>query len=340
MHIFYFSTENIYCIILKKGSDDMQELAFLLIGFFAIIKASDLLVDSASSIAIKFKVPKMLIALTIVSFGTCAPEIAISFNSVMEKNGTMAFANVIGSCIVNVFLIIGLAAIIKPIKVKHNTVKKELPILLLITTSFCVLILDSLFNKYSHNTFSRADGIVLILLFIMFVAYLIQLFKGRAVEQAEERVEIKYSNVLLATLILILSLVMISISSDIIVTNATKLAEILGISEKIITMTAIVIGSSLPELMLTVTSSKKGEFDMTIGNIIGTNIFNICIVLGLPIAIYGDILIENFSLIDILVVFLSSLSLFLFARSERTISKKEGMIMLFVFIIYYIYLFI
>lgn len=318
----------------------MQELAFLLVGFFAIIKASDLLVDSASAIAIKCKVPKMLIALTIVSFGTCAPEVAISFNSVMAKNGTMAFANVVGSCIVNVFLIVGLAAIVKQIKVKHNTIKKELPILLLVTTSFSVLMLDSLFNSRSHNVFSRADGIVLILLFIMFIAYLIQLFRGRAIDEVEEQVEIKYDSIIIAGLILILSIVMICISSDIIVTNATKLAKILGLSEKIITMTAIVIGTSLPELMLTVTSAKKGEFDMTIGNIVGTNIFNVCIVLGLPVAIYGDIILQNFSIVDILVVFLSSLNLFLFARSERTISKKEGTIMLLIFLVYYIYLFV
>lgn len=318
----------------------MQELAFLLVGFFAIIKASDLLVDSASAIAVKCKVPKMLIALTIVSFGTCAPEVAISFNSVMAKNGTMAFANVVGSCIVNVFLIIGLAAIVKQIKVKHNTIKKELPILLLVTTTFSVLMLDSLFNVKSHNIFSRADGIVLILLFIMFVAYLIQLFRGRAIDEVEEKVEVKYDSVIIASIVLILSIVMICISSDIIVTNATKLAKLLGLSEKIITMTAIVIGTSLPELMLTVTSARKGEFDMTIGNIVGTNIFNVCIVLGLPVAIYGDILLVNFSIVDILVVFLSSLNLFLFARSERTISKKEGTIMLLIFLVYYVYLFV
>ena len=128
-------------------------------------------------------------------------------------------------------------------------------------------------------------------------------------------------------------------SSDVIVDNAVKLATSIGISEKIITMTAIVIGTSLPELMLTISSAKKGEFDMTIGNIIGTNIFNICIVLGLPVAIYGDILLENFSIVDILVVFLTSLDLFLFAKSERTISKKEGILMLMIFIVYYIYLF-
>lgn len=317
----------------------MLEVIFLLIGFVMIIKASDVLVDAASSIAAKFHVPKMLIALTIVSFGTCAPEVAISFNSVMAKNGTMAFANVIGSCIVNVFLIIGLAAIVKPIKVKHNTVKKELPILLLVTTSFSVLMLDSLFNSRNPNVFSRADGIVLILLFFMFVAYLIQLFRGRAVGEAEETVEIKYDNIFIAITILVLSIIMICMSSDVIVDNATKIATSLGISEKIITMTAIVIGTSLPELMLTVSSAKKGEFDMTIGNIIGTNIFNVCIVLGLPVAIYGDILLENFSIVDILVVFLTSFDLFFFARSERTISKKEGIVMLLIFAVYYAYLF-
>ncbi|MBO5120121.1 MAG: calcium/sodium antiporter [Bacilli bacterium] len=318
----------------------MLELIFLIIGFIMIIKASDVLVDAASSIATKFHVPKMLIALTIVSFGTCAPEVAISFNSVMAKNGTMAFANVVGSCIVNVFLIIGLAALVKPIKVKHQTVKKEIPILLLVTTSFSVLMLDSIFNSRNPNVFSRADGIVLILLFFMFVAYLIQLFRGRAIEEAEESVEIKYDNIFIAITLLVLSIVMICMSSDVIVDNATKLAQAIGISEKVITMTAIVIGTSLPELMLTVSSAKKGEFDMTIGNIVGTNIFNVCIVLGLPVAIYGDILLQSFSVVDILVVFLTSFDLFLFARSEREVSKKEGILMLLIFIVYYTYLFI
>ena len=129
-------------------------------------------------------------------------------------------------------------------------------------------------------------------------------------------------------------------SSDVIVDNATKLAQAIGISEKVITMTAIVIGTSLPELMLTVSSAKKGEFDMTIGNIVGTNIFNVCIVLGLPVAIYGDILLQSFSVVDILVVFLTSFDLFLFARSEREVSKKEGILMLLIFIVYYTYLFI
>lgn len=312
----------------------MLKYIFLLIGFIVIIKASDILVDSATSIAIKCKVPKMLIALTIVSFGTCAPEIAISFTSVINKNGTIAFANVIGSCIVNVFLIIGLASLLHPIKVKHDTVKKELPILLLITTSFAVLMLDSVFNKATPNVFSRVDGIVLMSLFLMFVMYLVQLSKRK--EKNTEKKEIKYDSLPIAIIILILSIVLISLSSNIIVDNAVKIAESLHISEKLITMTAIVIGTSLPEMFMTVSSARKGEFDMAIGNIIGTNIFNICIVLGLPVTIYGDISLANFSMIDIVAVFLTSLDLYLFARSERTISKAEGLTMLLIFAVYYI----
>lgn len=316
----------------------MIEVGLLLLGFIVIIKSSDILVDCASSLAIRCKIPKMLIALSIVSFGTCAPEIAISFNSVSAQNGTMAFANVIGSCIVNIFFIIGLAALVRPIKVKHVTIKKELPILVIITTSFCVLMLDSLFNPVTKNTFSRADGIILILLFCMFVYYLIQMAKKK--NDKEEISEPKYKNIALIVILLLLSIICISWSSDLIVNNATKLARNLHISEKIITMVAIVIGTSLPEMFMTVTSAKKKEFDMAIGNIIGTNIFNICIVLGLPVAIYGDLVLESFNIADILTVFLTSFLLYIFAKSERNVSKKEGIVMLLIFVCYYISLFL
>lgn len=314
----------------------MIEVVLLLLGFILIIKASDVLVDCASSLAIKAHVPKMLVALTIVSFGTCAPEVAISFQSIAANNGTMAFANVVGSCIVNVFLIVGLAAILRPIRVKHVTIKKELPILLIITSGFSILMLDRLFNPISSNVFSRRDGIILILLFAMFILYLVQMVKHG---DAEEKSDIKYPQLWKAILYLILSLVVICISSELIVDNAVELARMLSVSEKIITMTAIVIGTSLPEMFMTVSSAKKGEFDMAIGNIIGTNIFNICIVLGLPVLIYGDVPLVNFSIVDILVVFLSSFNLYFFARSERKISKQEGVIMILIFLVYYTYLF-
>ena len=316
----------------------INSVGLLIIGFILIIKAADILVDNASNIALKFKVPKMLIALTIVSFGTCAPEIAISFTSISSKNGMMALANVIGSCVVNVLLIIGLSAFIRPIKIKNSTIKKELPLLFIITTGFAVMILDTLFNPATSDILSRADGIILMLMFSMFVFYLIKMVRNKKDEKIEES-SLK-SNIWLSSLYLLLSILVIVFSSDLIVNNAIRLAENLNISEKIVTMVAIVIGTSLPELVMTVTAAKKNEFEMAIGNIIGTNIFNICIVLGLPIAIFGDLKLTNFNIIDILALFLSSGLLYIFAKSEKEITKKEGIIMMLVFLSYYIYLFI
>ncbi len=314
------------------------KIFLLLIGFVIIIKSSDVLVDTASSLALKLKIPKMLIALTIVSFGTCAPEVAISFQSVQAGDGAMAFANVIGSCIVNVFLIIGLASFIRPIKVRFATIKKELPLLSLVTSVFAILMLDSLFNPFTKNTFSRADALVLIILFCIFVLYLIQmLFRKNNSNTEQEEMQIKYSP-LVACILLVVSIILIAYSSDLIVNNAKEIAHSLEISEKIITMFVIVVGTSLPEMIMTITSAKKNEFDMAIGNIIGTNIFNVCIVLGLPILFYGDIVLTGFGLVDITMVFLSSTLLFLFARSERTVNRKEAIVMLGIFIFYYIYL--
>ena len=309
----------------------MLEIIMLIIGFAIIIKSADLLVDCASSLAIKCHLPKMLIALTIVSFGTCAPEIAISFQSIASQNGEIAFANIIGSCAVNVFLIIGLACVIRPIKVKHKTIKKELPILLLITTVFSILMLDSLFNPATPNGFSRADGVVLI--------YLFQLLRHRN-KNSNEDVKIKYENPLVAILLLIISLILIIFSSDLIVNNATSLAYKLNISDKIVTMVLIAIGTSLPEMITTAASAKKGEFDIAIGNIIGTNIFNICIVLGLPIVIYGGIELQGFNFIDIIAVFASSFVLYVFAKNDNVISRREGIVMICIFIAYYAYLFL
>ena len=197
--------------------------------------------------------------------------------------------------------------------------------------------MDRLFNPNTPTSFSRFDGAVLILSFGIFVYYLIRLLKNK--KQDQGGVEKKY-NLPVALILFVISTIVIIYSSDLIVDNALSLAERIYVSPKIITMIAVVVGTSLPELVMTVTSAKRGEFDMAIGNIIGTNIFNICIVLGLPILIYGDLELVDFSFIDIFVVLLSSFLLYLFASSEKEISKKEGIIMLVVFCCYYIYLFI
>lgn len=317
----------------------MLELLMLIIGFIIIIKSADLLVDCTTSLAIKSHLPKMLIALTMVSFGTCAPEVAISFQSISSQNGEIAFANVVGSCIINVFLIIGLACIVRPIKVQHKTVKKELPILVLITTCFSVLMLDSLFNPATPNEFSRADGVVLLLVFFIFVLYLFQLLRNKdEALKKDNEISLKYKNPIIAFVLLFVSLILIIFSSDMIVNNAAELAYKLNISEKLVTMVIIAIGTSLPEMITTYSSAKKGEFDIAIGNIIGTNIFNICIVLGLPIVLYGGIGLQSFSIIDIIVIFSSSIILYIFAKNDNVISKKEGWTMLAIFITYYAYI--
>lgn len=311
-------------------------ILILIVSLFLIIKASDFFVDAATSIAEGFKIPKMVIALTIAAFCTCAPELAISFNSISSGNAEMTLANVIGSSIINILLIIGVSAIVSPIKLKERTIKRELPLLVVITTAFFFLINDSFFKPAAINALSRADGIMLIMWFIAFCLYVCYLTKKSREEFLNEP---KY-NKKQAILRIIISLIVIIITSDLIVDSAIFIAEFLNISQKIISMTIIVIGTSLPELTITVLSAKKGEFDMAIGNIIGTNIFNICVVLGLPITIFGTVSSPAFNLIDLVVVLLAALLLFIFGRTDRKLTRREGIIMLITVIVYYLYIFI
>lgn len=278
----------------------------------------------------------MLIALTIAAFGTCAPELAISFNSIKSGASDMTLANVIGSCIVNILLIVGLSAITRPIKVKERTIKKELPLLVIITTAFFILVTDSLFKKSAVNSLSRADAIMLLIWFILFMFYIIGIVR----KNKNNEYDIPEYSIVKSIILIILSLLAITLSSNIVVDNAVLLASQIGISQKIISMTVIVIGTSLPELTMTINAARKDEFDMAVGNIIGTNIFNICIVLGLPIAIYGGVSSSSFNVVDTSVVLLSALMFYIFGRSNKELSRREGLLMVLVFILYYTYVFI
>ena len=313
-----------------------MEYLLLLIGFVLIVKFSDILVDGACSIANNFKIPKMVIALTIVAFGTCAPEIAISFNSIMSNNGSMAIANVVGSCIINTLMIIGLAAIINPIKVKNDTINKEMPLLCLITLIFSILVLDSKVVSFLPNVITRLDGFIILLLFAIFVYYLYNIVKTNKNKNREKPAYSMFKSIVM----IIVSIIIIAFSSDLIVDNAVVIAESLGISHKVITMIIIVIVTSLPELTITVRSAKKHEFDIALGNIIGTNIFNICIVLGLPVAIFGNVGIVDFGIVDFIVLVSSSVILYIFARTDKELNKTEGIVMFLIFICYYAYILI
>lgn len=313
-----------------------ESLFFLLIGFILLIKSSDIFVDAVSSIASNFKMPKIMIALTVAAFGTCAPELAISFNSISSGVGDIALSNVLGSNVVNILLVIGLAAFVSPIKVKNEVTKKELPILLLTTIVFSFSLLLHYSGVKSNNyILNRYDGIIFVLLFIIFITYIIKVIRSK--KNVDEKSMPKYT-IVKSIILTIVCCIIIIIASDLVVDNAKLLASNLNVSTKLITMTLVVIGTSLPEMTMTVVAAKKGEFDIALGNIIGTNIFNIGIVLGFPLIIYGGFTSTSFNIIDILAVLTAAVLLYLFARNDKVLSRIEGLLMIFIFLSYYMYI--
>jgi len=307
-------------------------LFLLVLGFIILIKGADFFVDGASGIAGNLKVSKMLIGLTIVAFGTSAPEFAVSIKSLLSNNGDIVLGNVIGSNILNILLILGLSSLVHTLTVKNNTVKKELPITMLITTLFAVLLSDNIFDNKIKNTFTRSDGFILILFFAVFIYYLISMSRKKTQDDNSELLSIKKS-----IAFTIVGLIGIVLGSNLVVDSAVILAKIIGISERLISLTIIAFGTSLPELVTSITATKKGEYDIAIGNVVGSNIFNIGVVIGIPVAILGGIGIINFSYIDLLVMVTASIILFMFSFNDYKISKKEGIVFLVLFLVYYSY---
>ena len=309
----------------------IENTLLLIFGFFILIKGADYFVDGSSSIATNFKVPKIVIGLTIVAFGTSAPEFAVSIKSIISGNQDIVLGNVIGSNIMNILLILGISCLFKPLIVNNNTVKKEIPILSLFTSLFAVLICDSLFDINVLNSFTRSDGIVLTLFFLIFIYYLISITKHRNNDE-EEIVKMSLPKSFLFT---ILGILMIVFGSNFVVNSASSIATNIGVSQKLIGLTIVAFGTSLPELVTSIVATRKGECDLAIGNIVGSNIFNIGIVMGIPVAIFGGISQINFNYVDILVFLISVFLLFVFCLNDRKVTRKEGIIFLLIFIAYY-----
>lgn len=308
------------------------QIFILIIGFIILIKGADYFVDGSSGIASNFKVSKMLIGLTIVAFGTSAPEFAVSVKSLLSGNIDIVLGNVIGSNILNILLILGVCALIHSLKVKDNTVKKELPITLMITIAFAVLMTDSIFDKNIANSFTRGDGLILLLFFSVFMYYVIGMSKNK-VDDSDET----YPSMKKSILLTVCGLAAIIIGSNFVVDSASTLAKMFGVSERMISLTIVAFGTSLPELVTSISATKKGQYDIAIGNVVGSNIFNIGIVIGLPILLFGGISSINFSYIDIVTMIISALLLFIFSFNDKNITKIEGIIFLLIFIIYYSY---
>ena len=310
-------------------------LALLLIGFVFLIKGADIFVDGASDTARKFRVPKMLIGLTIVSFGTSAPELAVSIQSILFGKGDILLGNVVGSNVLNILLILGLASLVGTLRVNTATVKKEIPVLVLITLAFAALLSDKIFGL-AENIFTRQDGIVLLLFFCIFIYYLIGMARKKDTNEEENKDE-KPVKLVKALLMIVIGLFGIVLGSDFVVKGASEIAATFGVSQRIISLTIVALGTSLPELVTSVIATKKGEYDIAIGNIVGSNIFNIGIVAGLPVAIFGGVGGGAFSYIDIIALIISAVILFFFARHGGRIGYKKGIIFLLMFAAYYGY---
>ena len=310
-------------------------LALLLIGFVFLIKGADIFVDGASDTARKFRVPKMLIGLTIVSFGTSAPELAVSIQSILSGKGDILLGNVVGSNVLNILLILGLASLVGTLRVNTATVKKEIPVLVLITLAFAALLSDKIFGL-AENIFTRQDGVVLLLFFCIFIYYLIGMARKKDTNEEENKDE-KPVKLAKALLMIVIGLFGIVLGSDFVVKGASEIAATFGVSQRIISLTIVALGTSLPELVTSVIATKKGEYDIAIGNIVGSNIFNIGIVAGLPVAIFGGVGGGAFSYIDIIALIISAVVLFFFARHGGRIGYKKGIIFLLMFVTYYGY---
>lgn len=349
-------------------------LALLLVGFVFLIKGADVFVDGASDTARKFRVPKMLIGLTIVSFGTSAPELAVSIQSILSGKGDILLGNVIGSNILNILLILGLSALVGTLHVNTATVKKEIPVLILITIAFTVVLSDKIFGL-GENLFTRQDGIILLLFFCVFIYYLFGMAnrKTGAENEVTERKSVKKEtsktekvaeartekvaeiktekdaeakkeadeegevNLVKAVLMVIFGLVGIVFGSDLVVKGASEIAATFGVSQRFISLTIVALGTSLPELVTSVIATRKGEYDIAIGNIVGSDIFNIGIVAGLPVALLGGVGGSAFSVVDIAALVISPIVLYFFARRGHRIGFKKGIAFLLMFVVYYGY---
>jgi len=298
-----------------------------------LIKCADFFVDGASSFAAIFKIPTIVIGLTIVAFGTSAPELAISFSSHISGNTDMLFGNVLGSNIANIFVILGLAVLIVPFKIENDVIRKQIPILLLVTAGAAVLFLSA-----PHNGLSRSDGVILILFFSIFVYYLITILRNKNGKKDESK-PAKYK-LPMSILMMILGLGGIILGSNLVVSNLAAFAETIGISQKIISVTIISVGTSLPELVTTVMAAKKGENNMAIGNIVGSNIFNIAIVLGLPVLVLGDAFTEAFGIVDIVFLLAAVVLLWIFTASDRRLRRYEGAVLVLGYLVYIGYIFL
>lgn len=313
--------------------DLLIQVVLLMVGFLMLVKGADWFVEGASKIAIKFGIPQIVIGLTIVAMGTSAPEAAVSITAAIKGSAEITIGNIVGSNILNILLILGITSVIIPLAVKKNTLKYEMPYVIVVSA---VLAFQGLKDGY----ISRFEGVVLWLMFIAFLVYLFILSKKGEDTEADDVPQLEEKDTILKILLLIVvGGVLIIWGSDVTVDAATAMARSFGWSERVIGLTIVAFGTSLPELITSVTAGIKGNADIAVGNIVGSNIFNILFVVGTTALITPVVYASSFT-VDSIVCILTAVLLFvcMFLGKERKLTRVGGVIMLAAFAAYLVYL--
>lgn len=309
--------------------DIILNLVLLAVGFLLLLKGADFFVEGAAGIADKFHIPQMIIGLTIVAFGTSAPEAAVSISAGLKGTGGIAVGNILGSNIFNVLLILGLTACIRTLHIKGTSIKFDLPYLIMVSSimiAMCVL----------HGKIDVVSGVIFTVFFIIFLIQMVRMTLKERQENKDQE-EIKPRNIYLLILYTIGGMAAIIFGSDVTVENAKDIAKAFGMSESLIGLTVISMGTSLPELITSITAARKGNADIAIGNIVGSNIFNILFILGMT-SFITKITIETDFVIDSIVGLAAALMLYFFAIKDKKLGRTFGMLSILGYVTYFIYL--
>ena len=318
-------------------------ILLLAVGFAFLVKGADFFVEGSSSIAKKLKVPPIIIGLTIVAMGTSLPETAVSVTASLVQNNELAVSNVVGSNIFNLMFVIGVCSILTPIMVQKATVVRDIPLSLGCALFLLVLGISGLGDK-TGMTLGHADGVIFLIVFAGYIFTMVRsAMKARAagqkveiegVEECDNMKELSYGK---SILFLIVGAAAIAFGGDLTVDTASRIAIELGMSQTLVGLTIVSIGTSLPELVTSVVAARKNEVDMAVGNAVGSNIFNILMVLGISSAISPVALIRE-NIIDIVLLMVFSVMVWIFAGTRKKIERKEGIIMVVVYLVYCAYI--
>lgn len=307
----------------------LKACLILIVGFVFLIKGADYFVEGSSSVAKRLRVPSIIIGLTIVAMGTSLPECAVSVTASMANNNALAVANVVGSNIFNLMIVCGTCAVFTPLVIKRSTLTKEFPFSIL-----CAVILLGL--GYVGSSLGRVDGWIFLVIFAVYLGGMLhQALSARNAESQEE--ETKVLSVPRCILYIVGGIAAIKFGGDFVVDGATTIAYKLGLSQNLIGLTVVALGTSLPELVTSIVAAKKKEVDLALGNVIGSNIFNILFVLGVAAAISPvAFIMEN--VMDIIVLIGVSLLVYLFGWTKERLDRKEGIVMIVVYAVYLVYI--